>query len=366
MKWISLLQLLSAFVFMIFSPQAVVASNATEYVEFYVGSRCLAMGGACVAVVNDETALAINPAALGRVRGFYGTFFDPEIEFNYLLNDFSQKGSLGDLTTLNDLKSSLDSMRGLNYYARTSFFPSFVGRNFGVGILYNTRLGARMSNDGTTIDANYRSDMGLLLGYNLSFFGGVVKLGFNGKLINRIEVKNEALSAASSLAYKDIGSEGTGLSVDAGLMLVAPVATLPTLAIVARDLGGTAFDKMDGVRLKTASQPEAVKQDVDVGLSLSPIHNNKFRSTWTIEYKGALTAADEDDSAKRIHGGFEVNFGDVFFMRAGYNQRYFTGGLELASEFFQWQITTYGEEIGDSVNGKKEDRRYAVKFAWRF
>ncbi|MNY53233.1 hypothetical protein D3C86_1889710 [compost metagenome] len=60
-----------------------------------------------------------------------------------------------------------------------------------------------------------------------------------------------------------------------------------------------------------------------------------------------------------------MNFGDVFFMRAGYNQRYWTAGFELASERFQWQLTSYGEEIGTS-DTPKEDRRYAVKFAYRF
>ena len=56
------------------------SAEARELHEFYNGVRCLGMGGACAAVVNDETALLVNPAALGKLRDYYGTILDPEVE----------------------------------------------------------------------------------------------------------------------------------------------------------------------------------------------------------------------------------------------------------------------------------------------
>lgn len=353
------------FIFFILS-QPAHGGNTDEHMEFFLGARCLAMGGACVAVVNDETALAVNPAALGKLRDIYGTILDPEIEFNPTFYDFYRANSFTNLSSLSDVRSALNANRNSTYRGRFQLMPSFVGRNFGLGVLMSDQLTATMSSDGTTIDTNYRSDMAFLLGYNLRLFDGRVKIGFNAKIINRIEAKNSAVNAAGSLSYKDIGSEGTGLSTDVGLILAAPWKMLPTISAVVRDVGGTAFDKLDGFRLNTTSRPETVKQDVDVGVALFPIHNNSVRSTWTLEYRGLLTAPDETDKAKRIHGGMEFNFGDVLFVRAGYNQRYYTGGVELASERFQWQLSTYGEEIGDATNGPKEDRRYVFKFAWRY
>lgn len=341
------------------------AGNTDEYLEFFLGARCLAMGGACVAVVNDETALAVNPAALGKLRDHYGTYFDPEVEANTRFADFMRAGSLGTLTDLSTASAALALNKSRTYRARTQLMPSFVSKNMGIGLLLQDQLTATLDQAGATIDTNYRSDMALLLGYNLSFFDGIMKLGFNAKMINRIEVKNPTVNAATSLAYKDIGSEGTGLSLDVGLILTAPIVFLPTLSAVLRDVGGTSFDKMDGLRLQTSTQPETVKQDMDVGMALFPIHGKHIRSSWTIEYRGVFTAADETDSAKRIHSGIELNIRDVFFIRAGYNQRYITGGIELASENFQWQITSYGEEIGQS-SSPKEDRRTVFKFAWRF
>jgi hypothetical protein len=117
--------------------------------------------------------------------------------------------------------------------------------------------------------------------------------------------------------------------------------------------------------MSTTDRPAMVQQDLDVALAIFPIHSNRVRSSWTVEYRGLLTSSQETDKAKLLHGGMEVNISDIFFIRAGYNQRYYTGGLEIASEKMQFQITTYGEEIGDETT-PREDRRTVFKFAFRF
>ena len=73
----------------------------------------------------------------------------------------------------------------------------------------------------------------------------------------------------------------------------------------------------------------------------------------------------EADSAKKLHLGFEYNLGDTLFLRAGYNQRYWTGGIELSSERMQLQWTSYGEEVGTAAS-PQESRRTMMKFAYRF
>ncbi|WII72875.1 hypothetical protein QJS83_03195 [Bdellovibrio sp. 22V] len=356
--WIALIQ---AFVLFAFTAKV----NARERHNFYSGVRCLGMGGACIAVTNDETALLVNPAGLGKLRDFYGTIIDPELEFGSETYSFYSESSFSNPFALEDIKAALDAKRGDYYHAKMQVFPSFVGRNFGVGLYGNYLLDAQMSDDGSTIDTFYRNDIAFVLGFNFRFFDGRIKLGFNTKLISRVEVDNPTLSSAGSLSYDNIASEGVGLSTDVGLILAAPWKYIPTITAVVRDVGGTSFDKASGVRLDTAARPNMVKQDLDVAAAIFPIHSNYVRSAWTVEYRGLLTSSDEEDKAKLIHGGLELNFGDVFFARAGYNQRYWTAGLELASEHFQWQFATYGEEVG-TADSPKEDRRYNLKFAYRF
>lgn len=340
-------------------------STAKERRAFYSSVRCQAMGGACIAVANDETALLINPAGLGRLRDYFGTLIDPEIEFGSHTYSFYSESAFSSPFNLEDIKAALDKKRGDYYHAKAQVFPSFVARNFGIGLYGNYLLDAEMSADGSTIDTYYRNDLALVLGFNFRFFDGRMKLGFNTKLISRIEVNDPAVSSAGSLSYADIGSEGLGLSTDIGLMFSAPWTYLPTITAVLRDLGDTKFDQGHGMRMSSNLRPETVEQDLDIGVALFPIHTNGIRSSWTLEYRGILTADKEEDKAKLLHAGVEFNFADRLFVRAGYNQRYITGGLELSSGNFQWQLATYGEEIGTSSN-PREDRRYTMKFAYRF
>lgn len=363
MKWIS-----STLIFIFFVLGFTPLVYARERHEFYNGVRCLGMGGACIAVTNDETALAVNPAALGKLRDFYGTVFDPEIELTEKFLNFNQSSSISNPWELSAIKGALDARKGEYYYSRLQLMPSFVGKNFGIGFLGNYTLAAVESADGSTIDTFYRNDMAFLLGYNLRFFDGRVKIGFNAKLISRIELDEEALSSASSMSLSSnpATTEGVGLSTDAALVLAAPWEWIPTLAVVARDVGGTAFDKSSGLRMTTASRPDTVKQTVDAAVALFPIHNKGVRSSWTVEMRDVLNAYQIDNTNKNYHAGFELNFNDVAFVRAGYNQmKYWTAGLELASEKFQFQFATYGEEIGDGSTSK-ENRRTIMKFALRF
>jgi hypothetical protein len=339
---------------------------AAERRTFYSGARGLAMGGAQIATVNDETALLVNPAALGKLRDFYGTILDPEIDVSNNVNSINKGSGITNPFKIEDLKDPLNASRDTYYHAKAQIFPSMVARNFGIGLYGNYLLDGEMNTAGTNLDMYYRSDLALALGYNFRFFDGRIKLGFNAKLINRIEVENHTIDPSGSLDMQTVGAtEGTGLSNDVGLIMTAPWDWLPTISAVAHDIGNTTFDKSSGLRMTTTNRPNVVKQDVDVAMALFPIHANKVRSTWTIEYRGLLTGSDETDKAKLIHAGMEFNFADIFFVRAGYNQRYFTGGLELASERFQFQLTSYGEEIGTDT-APREDRRTVFKAAFRF
>jgi hypothetical protein len=56
-------------------------TQAAEFYEFYTNARALGMGGASLAVTNDETALLLNPAALGKLRNFMERFWIQRLIF---------------------------------------------------------------------------------------------------------------------------------------------------------------------------------------------------------------------------------------------------------------------------------------------
>ncbi len=346
-------------------------ANATEWFEYYNTTRSLGMGGAGVALSSDETALYRNPANLGSVRNIFGTFLDPEMEGSSNFVNQVTSNSTEKAFEIEEVNTILNTDREKFYHARLQLTPSIVRRYFGFGLIYHNQLNAEMNAAGTELNTQYRNDMGGIAGMNFSFFGGRIKLGASLKLINRIEVTNPTLTTAGPFDLATIGSEGTGISTDIGLLMQAPWAMIPTFGVVVRDVGDTKFDYKSGVRLTTVNRPAVVKQSVDVALALFPIHANNFRSVWTLEYRDATNSRLDDNNKKRMHFGLETNWRDVLFFRAGMNQGYWTAGFEVASERVSWQIASFGEEIGgDIVSGvetpSREDRRLNMKITTRF
>lgn len=344
---------------------------AGEKFEFYNGVRSLGMGGARIAVVNDETAMLVNPAALGKLRDYFVTVADPEISFGT-----SSQSIIGaDVTAFMDPQTMLDKLinePNVQFHQRVSLFPSFVVQNFGIGVYGNWVTDANVNLAGTEYSLDYRNDYAVVLGFNFRMFDGKVKLGFNARATNRVQIDRNPTTttiptASSGLTIENLAKEGFGIGSDVGLILTGPWMLLPTLAIVYRDAGDTHYNINDGLFYSTTERPTRTPASLDVALALFPILGNKTRVAFSLEYRDALSEDQEDidDPARRTHVGLEFNFSDAFFIRFGYHQRYFTTGVELAMYNYQLQFASYSEEIG-TATATKEDKRFVGKFAFRF
>ncbi len=356
-----------------------------ERYEFYNGIRSLGIGGANVAIVNDETALWTNPAALGKLRDYFITLADPEIEVG------SETSAIAgtDATMLLDPQDVLDNSLlnpGKRFHMKGQVSPSFVVTNFGFGILQKYQSDAFVSDDATTYDYFYREDLAVALGINFRMFDGKIKIGVSGRGINRVEVdRDDILPTATGLKFETmegtetLAREGGGVGADAGLILTGPWKWLPSIAAVYKDIGGTTYSLNKGMQYTTTFRPRRTPATVDAGFSVTPILSNNIRMTFTAEMTDVMDAiepADEEESdevMRRIHGGVEFNFYDIFFIRGGMNQGYWTAGLELTFGNSQFQLASYGEEVADIVEldstekyKTEEDRRYVAKYAFRF
>lgn len=342
-------------------------SFAGERYEFYNGARQMGMGGASVAVVSDETALILNPAALGKIRGKYLTIVDPEIHMG---DNTSQilKNKDYDLTKVVDPQKLLDILvanPNKHFDSRIQLFPSLVFPNFGLGFLLTYNYDAENESATANFNVHYRNDTALLLGYNFRFFDGMIKLGFNLKYINRVETEQSVPMSSTGLVWKNMVDEGVGVGSDVGLILTGPWTYLPSIAAVVRDAGDTSYNMGGGMFYNNRPKPDKTDQTVDVGVSLSPILGKFTRMQLTAELRDVMTEDNEEVATRRTHYGVEFNFYDKLFLRGGMNQGYWTAGTEIASENMQFQFAMYGEEIG-TRNVKREDRRSVIKFALRF
>ena len=340
------------------------AALAGEGYQFYRGVRPLGMGGAGLATVNDETALLVNPAALTKLRDNFVTVADPEVDAGF--DAFRING--GSPTKMGDpghARGQLNRLQDHHYHQRAQVSPSVVFPGFGIGVFAKQAVDAEITSKSKKYLYDFTQDVAAVTGFGVRAFGGVVKLGATARLDSRREVRRADLDPnATDLSLDALAVEGAGLGADAALMVSAPVELLPTLAVVYRDIGHTSFTLMNGLTHPTSARPRAVRDALDLGVAIYPIYSRALRATWSVEYDDAV--AGPSDPLRHLHAGVEWNYGDAVFVRAGINQRYWTLGLECAFAYYQVQLASYGEDIGDATSGAREDRRAVGKVSWRF
>ncbi len=343
------------------------SATATERYEFFNGVRALGMGGAMVATVNDETALLANPAGLGKLRDYFITILDPEVDVGAQTEQIAGT----DILDMRDPQKALDKTNvnlDKRLHGRAQVFPSIVVPNFGFGVFGKYEFNAETVSETNKFEYNYTNDYAAVFGFNFRIWNGIIKLGANARAINRIEVRRDDIDPTSTdLKLDTLASEGMGLASDGGLIITVPTAWLPTLAGVYRDIGDTSYSYRDGMFLNTSERPTTTKGTLDAAIAIHPLLGKRVRSTWTAEFRDAMNVVEEDvkDPMRRFHAGFEINLADALFVRGGWHQRYWTAGFELSMLNYQFQAASYGEEIG-TAEQTREDRRYVGKFALRF
>lgn len=348
------------------------SAQAGERLEFYNGIRALGMGGATIAVVNDETTLIQNPAALGKLRESYITVLDFEMD----VGSETQSVVDSDIAAFMDPQDTLDQLElkpTKKFYQRAQTFPSLVFPNFGIGFLGKYETSATINTTTNKLDLKYTNDFAGVMGFNIRLFDGMVKIGGSGRVINRSQIiRDDIDTTEANLKMDTFGKEGIGVAADAGIMLAAPITWLPTIAAVYRDVGHTRYDTGSGLMHDTTDEPDPTKPTLDVAFALFPILGKGTRMTITGELRDVLKTVEdgqsgrpEDAVARRTHAGIEFNFSDFFFLRAGMHQRYWSAGIEIALFSYQLQLASYGEDIGTKAD-PEEDRRYVGKFTWRF
>ncbi|MCB9072938.1 MAG: hypothetical protein H6623_04885 [Bdellovibrionaceae bacterium] len=332
--------------------------------DFYQGIRQMGMGGAAIAVVNDETSLLLNPIGLGRLREPYVTLIDPEVTTN-TKGAGAVQSLLTDSVSVDKIYDEMSGRLDRNYFIRAQMFPSFATRNYGFGFLGKYDILANRRSSDQFLDLKYTNDMAAVAGYNHSFFGGQIKVGVSGRYIDRVQYVGTVDPATDGLNIKNLASQGTGLAVDAGASFTSPTDWLPTLSFLLKDIGDTSFTLGNGLRGSSYSglgDPSKIPMTADVALALFPIWSNATRGTFTIEYDDVL---NKGKTEKKIHAGVEINLADRFFLRGGWNRGYPTVGFEYAATYFQLQLAYYGEEIGTDSTPIRDDR-VSIKTVFRF
>jgi F plasmid transfer operon protein TraF len=337
---------------------SVVPVSAEEYPTLHRGVRPLGMGGAFTAVADDENALFYNPAGLSDISTLQMGIFNPLLEVSENTLDMISDAQDTDFDDTGEVTEFLRDYVGEHQHVRTSLFPH-VGFNVkGYGVMVAGIAQA-------TLDLDVRNpvwpeahidgvtDIGLLAGVGLNLPVTGLKAGASIKFISRESL--DEVYTATDIASEDFdknleddAESGSGIGLDLGAIYKLPFIEIFDLDVGLAVQNVPEMDMGDAKPLETQANFGLAAKKGFAGFDLVA----------AIDYMDLSNSYDEDeDIAKRLHMGAEVQLPKILSVRAGLNQGYYTAGATVDFKAIRLDVATYGEEVGAHA-GQREDRRY--------
>lgn len=341
--------------------------RGAELGEFYRGARMMALGGAFVAVADDEQMLYLNPAGLAGVKNlsiYYGSL-DVDVADDFIKTASDLSDATADFNV-----SSVNALIGNNYYLRAQHTPTLLMPHFGISILNDAQVGFFAKNQSYpnwTLGAQVTNGLQIGYGTSVSHFGRTrsrragndLRVGAAVKVMWRrggyydIPTSTFLQFSQISQVVKDmVGDYEFGLGVDLGAQYLTHLSkyVLFSAGVAFQDVGGTNYggnaDPQDG--------------NLSLGLALS-YEKEFFKFTTAFDYRHALA---DTDWRKKTHLGFELDF-LLFSLYAGSNQTHLTYGASFDVWLLKLYLTSYAEEMGAQV-GQDPNRRYMLRLDMRF
>lgn len=334
-----------------------------ENLDLYNAPQALAMGNAFSTIATGHAALFYNPAGLA--RGHRKELEIAPIALDFLLGS-GGAGTIIDGQTfgMSKLLQKVPQKTDRYSYFRGTLIPAFAQRNFAVAMLASYHFAAR-SDDGTNVDTDAGTDVGLVTGGAFAMAGNLIKVGVSLKAIARNQLKGvyDPTTFTDQNAVASAMKSGLGIGGDIGMLFTLPQKYLPTLSFTWNDVLDTRFLPSTILNSRAQGKPDPIRQSLHTGFSIQPNFNKRVRSILTAE----LRHIERNDwpMRKKIHIGLQLETDRAFYFWLGLNQLYFTGGIALRVPGGDIEMGTYGVDVG-AGNVVEQDRRFFMRYTIGF
>ena len=277
--------------------------------EIVPSGRALGMGNSFVARVDDESAPFHNPAGLGTTRhwSFHLSNFLVEANESYTQDVGNDVGDSVDILKgsfdLNDLRKFHQKSPGQFTQNRLSLVPNFTARYLSFGYFHSRTVRSFYGGEsGDSFEFAHRVDQGPYLGTNLSFSGGIMKVGASIAWLNRKEMIGAADVTQRLTPTADQKAKGSMTLTTVGARLTLPVATLPSFAATVHNSSGSRFSKSDDYDLA----PTEIVQNVVLGASITPRLGRSTKLHLEVNYRDANKKYTDLEKSHRWSFGSRV------------------------------------------------------------
>jgi hypothetical protein len=329
----------------------------------FTSARAAALGDAFLPLGEDgAAALFVNPAAVGKIRG-------GQVDVNFGLETSSGFVDSAGLTSYNIYslsanKANLTAHPNTQQGMGLSLLPTFSGKGFAIGVLAENQFVATADAAG---NVRYHSLYQLIpaAAFGVRLAGGIVRLGYGLQYVHKAEGEVSVPSGAADLGYNQSLPQGSGLSHTVGFALTLPLAYLPAVNLVARNVFNTSYSSwsMIPIAANSPGAPATDKMSFDASFSLQPKIEQGAYFNIVGQYRDILNTSGMAMFG-RLAGGLELSMRDFFFIRTGYGSGYPAAGIGFRMKRGEFNATWYSEELGQGYH-QLRDLRYMFQFKMR-
>jgi hypothetical protein len=332
--------------------------------ELGVSGRSMALGNAFTARTDDAISAFYNPAGLGTVRKFQlrlsELYFDNDADYLSMVNSGNFAQGLFGALSVDGTRQLLLENPGDLAYSRFNFMPNLVTRYFSVGFLYSQQSYMTIAplNGTSTFEYIYRQDQAPYLAFNVSFLGGVIKLGLTGFYLYRKELNGQSPANQIVTIEESDFNKGQGYFGIAGFKLTFPTDWLPTLSATYQNIVDTQFDNFG------AAPVTSIPTNLTAGFSISPQIGQLRRLHFEANYVDALNTNKNVSDIDRVELGLEYDYDRSGFIRIGWLDGYISGGIGYTGPHLTINLSTYGVQATPAPGEVVQDRRYVLSMSY--
>jgi hypothetical protein len=304
----------------------------------YVSPYSQSMGGVTLPLSNETgNSLFNNPAGLAKNTKFRAEYLNLQFDVNSgLAGDMTQATKMFNLGTLTGV---LNSDINYLYSGGIGNLTAVSWGGFAVGLLLQDRV--RAYSDGTNVHYETNSLAVPALGYGFSLARGVVRLGYSLQFVNLATGTTQA-TADSGARFLSGLSEGKGLAHTASVNFAFPFTYLPTLSLVARNIGGVTY--ATGSLLPRANSPIGAppteEMTVDAAFGMMVRVSGQVKTNWYLQYKDINNRVSVP-FLEKMNLGLDISLSPAVGIRAGMTGNQFSAGLGYRSESSEINLAYY-------------------------
>lgn len=336
---------------------------ADPFPQFFRSGTYLGRGNTGIADADNHEAIFYNPAGIAKGSGIYkeSVLMSATVEVSSASKDLIRQMVVEKNTDADTIREFLGKNQHLGIYG----FSGIVLRRAAFGVFTSVQgdaLPAKSYDEGglETLDFAYRANYGLVFSVAEQFLSDTLQVGTTIKYTvnNSADMNIGVVDAANfSQIFKDVQRQGSGFGADIGVMYQLPTKMPMTLGLTIADIGDSKFEG----DTKDKPAPDSLPQTINFGSSITT-GTGQSTMQFLLDVRD-LASRVEDNIYKKIHLGAEISFKNIMGFSAGLNQGYPALGAFLDIYALRVDVGVYGEEVGDSVGSRPDQRLFFKIFA---